>query len=134
MILNPDGVGFVTFCASLISAGLFTIFLVNKGKEIWSIPALLAVFAIAMFLGERVESHFQANLAELTQPALVKYKRAEPTKYGNKYYLTLVFNNGCTSDLLVTYNSYREAVEGKEMMITPTFQLYKEALEHSCKK
>lgn len=133
MILNPEGVWLVFFILSFLSAGFTALYFVED-KPLWAVASFIIVFSTVSFLGERAEKHFQSKLTALTQSAVVKYKRAEPTRYGNRYYLTLVFKNGCTSDMLVTYNSYREAVEGGSMTVRPTFPLYKQALEHACKK
>nr|DAF17616.1 MAG TPA: Protein of unknown function (DUF2500) [Caudoviricetes sp.] len=133
MILNPEGVWLVFFILSFLSAGFTALYFVED-TPLLAVASFIIVFSTVGFLGERAEKHFQSKLTALTQSAVVKYKRAEPTRYGNRYYLTLVFKNGCTSDMLVTYNSYREAVEGGSMTVRPTFPLYKQALEHACKK
>lgn len=133
MTLNPDGVWLVGFILAFLSAGFTAMYFVED-KPLLAIVAFIVVLSTVYFLGDRAESYFQSKLTALTQSAVVKYKRAEPTKYGNNYYLTLVFNNGCTADMLVTYSSYREAVEGGAITVRPTFPLYKQALENSCKQ
>lgn len=134
MILNPDGFGvtwlFLSLLFGMLSAGIFF----KKNKEILAVAAFIAVFVFSESVGYKIGQHFENKLVELAQPVTVKYKRAEPTKNGNKYYLTAIFENGCVSDILVDYQDYREASEGGVITIVPTYQIYTEVLQQNCGK
>lgn len=134
MILNPDGFGvawlFLSLLFGILSAGIFF----RRNKEVLAVAAFIAVFVFSEFIGSEIGQYFENKLVELAQPVTVKYKRAEPTKNGNKYYLTAVFNNGCVSDILVDYQDYRESSEGGVITIVPTYQIYAEVLKQNCGK
>lgn len=132
MILNPDGVWFLAFIVAFLSAGLTGLYLLESNKKLWAIPSFLVIFAGIMFLGDRVETYFKSKLTALTQSVAVKYKRTEPTKHGNKYYLTVNFDNGCSDDILVNYSTYREAVEGGTIRLVPTYHIYVNNLTGEC--
>lgn len=103
-------------------------------KIVLAVVFFIISFIILEFVGFKIEKHFENELIKLTQPVVVKYKRVEPTKYGNKYYLTFVFNNGCVSDILVDYQTYRESSEGGTVTIVPNYQIYVEVLQQNCRK
>ena len=134
MILNPDGFGvtwlFLSLLFGILSAGIFF----RKNKEAFAVAAFISVFVFSESVGFKIHQYFENKLVELAQPVTVKYKRAEPTKNGNKYYLTAVFNNGCVSDILVDYQDYRESSEGGVITIVPTYQIYAEVLKQNCGK
>lgn len=132
MILNPDGFGvFWLFSSLAIAVSIAGIFF-KMNKEVLAVAFFIVSFVLLEFVGYKIEMHFENELVKLTQPVTVKYKRIEPTKDGNNYYLTAIFNNGCVSDILVNYQSYRQTEEGGTIMITPTYQIYAEVLQQNC--
>lgn len=132
MIINPDAFGVAWLVLSLVCALLIAGIFFRKNKDVFAVVFFIFRFTLFEFIGFKIGKHFENKLVELTQSVTVKYKRAEPTKNGNKYYLTAVFSNGCTSDILVNYQSYREASEGGTVMITPSYQIYTEVLQQKC--
>ena len=134
MILNPDGFAvFWLFASSFIFISVAGIFF-RKNNSILTVVFFIVAFILFEFIGFKIEKHFENKLVKLTQPVMVKYKRVEPTKNGNKYYLTTVFNNGCVSDILVDYQTYRESSEGGIVTIVPNYQIYVEVLQQNCKE
>ena len=134
MILNPDVFGvFWLFTSLFIVVSVAGIFF-NMNKNVLAVVFFIISFIILEFVGFKIEKYFENKLVELTQPVMVKYKRVEPTKYGNQYYLTSVFNNGCVSDILVDYQTYRESSEGGTVTIVPNYQIYVEVLQQNCRK
>lgn len=132
MILNPDGFGvFWLFSSLAIAISIAGIFF-KRDKEVLAVAFFIVSFVLLEFVGYKIEMHFENKLVKLTQPVTVKYKRIEPTKDGNRYYLTTIFNNGCISDILVDYLSYRQTEEGKTVMITPSYQIYAKVLQQNC--
>lgn len=134
MILNPDGfVVFWLFISLFIAVSVAGIFF-RKNNSILAVVFFIIAFILFEFVGFKIEKYFENELIKLTQPVMVKYKRIEPTKYGNQYYLTSVFNNGCVSDILVDYQTYRESSEGGIVTIVPNYQIYVEVLQQNCRK
>lgn len=133
MIINPDGAAIIALLLTIILFWVFAIILYKKKQMALALLAFVIMFFVSNFTSEWSKQYFENKLVELTQPVAVKYKRSEPTKNGNKYYLTAIFNNGCVSDILVDYQSYRQAEEGETVMITPSYQIYDEVLKRNCR-
>lgn len=133
MIINPDGALIITLILNIILAWVVAIVLYKKSQMVLALLTFVVMIFTSIFTTEWSKQYFENKLVKLTQPITVKYKRSESTRNGNKYYLTATFNNGCVSDVLVNYQSYRQAEEGAIVMITPTYQIYDEVLKQDCR-